>query len=417
MESVYKPPNILRLTGITMKDYVPVEDVADTRLLDPGTDGSVLEPDDPAPESIHPPDKIPRVFTGLDDWPHHTNLRCWECGFTFDDRPKFVPTYVREAENGGIEFGVHGNFCTFNHSELWIETHLGGRASNEDRWRAQDNLCLVYFLFTGRRIARIKPGYSKTELRQYGGDWDEDTYWRKMRELDPVAGLRDHTPGSVIPERDRVKAALAVLKTRASVGASPAPRALATEADAASRKPAPGEPIVVSANSVWGVCGLPPMAPAPAREGADSVAVGGSAPTGGVPLLPRALQDDNLRAPESEVRQMLEAVDRDLEVLLAERDQEASLEALLAERDQEANLEALLAEQDPAAQNGAAPILVHEDAPPIPQGGENGAQAGATVSPAPSAAAPDSTPREDAMPSVVITDADVDDLFADLGLV
>ena len=57
------------------------------------------------------PDKIPRVFTGLEDWPHRTNLCCWVCDCTFDDRPKFVPTYGREGENGGIEFGVKGNIC------------------------------------------------------------------------------------------------------------------------------------------------------------------------------------------------------------------------------------------------------------------------------------------------------------------
>jgi hypothetical protein len=264
MEKPYTPPSILRLTGITMKDYVPVEDFADSSLLDPSTDGPDYGPGEPAPESIHPPDKIPRTFTGLEDWPLHTNLRCWVCDFTFDDRPKFVSPYVREAENGGIEFGVLGNMCTFNCAELWIEEHLGARASNEERWRAQENLCLVYFLFTGRRTAHIKPAPKKTEMRKYGGDWDEDTFWRHLRELDPVAGLRDHTPGSVIPERDRVRAALAVLRSRAD-NSLPTPRVIADERDARKELP-PGEPIAVGPDSVWGVCGLP------AAE-ADSIAV------------------------------------------------------------------------------------------------------------------------------------------------
>lgn len=251
MEIAYQLPSILRLPGITLNDYVSVEDVADAHLLD-GCDGMPVAPDSPAPESVLPFDKIPRVFTGIDDWPHHTNLRCWSCNFTFDDRPKFVPTHVREGDNGGIEFGVLGSMCTFNCVELWIETHYGGRVNNEERWRAQDNLCLVYFLFTGRHIAWIKPAPQKTSLCQYGGDWDEDTFWKELRKLDPVAGLRDHTPGSIVPERERVELACITLKIRAGVGAGPVPRSVSASAETQDS----GGSLRVNDRCVWSVCGL-----------------------------------------------------------------------------------------------------------------------------------------------------------------
>ena len=322
METPYQPPNILRLFGITLRDYVPVEDFADERLLAAGVDGRVADPEEPAPESIHPPDKIPRVFTGLEDWPHGTNLRCWQCDFTFDDRPKFVPTHVREAENGGIEFGVLGNMCTFNCAELWISIHYAGK--EDQRWRAQDNLCLVYFLFTGRRVARIRPAPHKTELRQYGGELDEDAFWKKMRDLDTLAGLRDHTPGSVVPERDRapavperdrVKTALATLRVNGGLGGAPALRAVAAGGDTlGSRRPAPGEPLAVGQKSVWGVCGLPHEARRedPGAEGlgdaplADSIAVAVPAAVPG-----RSLKADNVAG-------HADAAD-DLEALLAGR--------------------------------------------------------------------------------------------------
>ncbi|NBW87833.1 MAG: hypothetical protein EBR23_13665, partial [Planctomycetia bacterium] len=201
METPYQPPNILRLFGITLKEWTPIEDVADKRLLRQAADG---HPGAAATEAVQPYDKVPRVFTGIEDWPLSTNLRCWQCDSTFDDRPKFVPTYVREAENGGIEFGVRGNMCTFNCAELWIHIHYAGK--EDQRWRIQDNLCLVYFLFTGHRAARILPAPHKTELRQYGGELDEETFWKKMRTLDSLAGLRDHTPGSIVPDRDRTPA-------------------------------------------------------------------------------------------------------------------------------------------------------------------------------------------------------------------
>lgn len=240
MEKVYKPPSILRLIGITLADYVPVEDMADGRLLHPGTEaGSSPEDSDLVSETTLPLDKIPRVFTGLEDWPHRTNLLCWSCGFSFDDSPKFEVTFVREGEKGGIEFGVRGNMCTFNCVEAWIETQYGAHANSEKRWRAQDNLCLAYFMFTGRRVSRIKPAPSRTELRQYGGELDEDAFWAKLRELDPVAGLRDHRPGSVVPERERTRVALASL----CPGESRRPQ-FSPSASSASR----------SVCSVWSAC-------------------------------------------------------------------------------------------------------------------------------------------------------------------
>lgn len=202
MEVPYRPPNILRLTGITLADFVPIEDVADQRLIDCAMDVTQ--------EDGRPSDKILRTFTGLDEWPYTTNLRCWQCDFTFDDRPKFIPTYVRETDDGRIEFGAYGNMCTFNCAELWIIINYAGK--EDQRWRAQDNLRLVYFLFTGHHIERIRPAIHKIELKKYGGELDEDSFFRKMRELDPLAGLRDHTPGSVVPERDRKAAVSATIR-------------------------------------------------------------------------------------------------------------------------------------------------------------------------------------------------------------
>jgi hypothetical protein len=236
MEKPYIPSRILKLTGVTVKDdYRPIEDEADSRLLD----GVEDDDSDGAPsqrESLVI-DRIPRVFTRLEDWPYRTNLRCWVCDCTFADRPKFVPTYVRVNDGNSLEVGVLGNMCTFNCAQRWIETHLGGRASNEERWRAQDSLCLVYFLFTGLRVSRIKPAPSKTERRQYGGELDDDTFWRRMRELDPVAGLRDHTPGTIVPERDRVRPAIAGFLAKTAGHWSALPAAVAAEA-----------------NTVWKVC-------------------------------------------------------------------------------------------------------------------------------------------------------------------
>ena len=265
MEDISTPyPKYLRLGGITRADWCPVEDVADMRLLQ-GVGGPPEGPEDPAPESIYPPDKIPRTFNGdITQWPYETNLHCWECGFRFAQPPKFAPTHVRESEDGGVEFGVLGNMCTFNCAALWISTRYAGQV--DQLWRMQDNLCLLYFLFTGRRVSRIPLAPNKTELRRYGGDLEDEVFLAKLRSLDPSsAGLRNHTPGSIVPERnrmqgtpecDRLNAAIATI--RASIGHSGAPvmRAVSSGDESLGSRPfRAGGALLVSQKSVWGVCG------------------------------------------------------------------------------------------------------------------------------------------------------------------
>ncbi len=171
-EIYYKSPNILSLSGITMQDYIPLEDVADDRLL--------ME-DDLESEEIYPYNKIPQVFTSLSKWPITTNICCWSCGFKFDSIPKFIPTYIRETDDN-IEIGVMGNMCSFNCVELWIETHTMTR---EERHKLQNNLCFLFYIFTGKHISHIKPSPCKTNLLQYGGTWNEETFQKYMKNIDP----------------------------------------------------------------------------------------------------------------------------------------------------------------------------------------------------------------------------------------
>jgi hypothetical protein len=172
-EIYYNLPNILILTGITLEDYISLEDEADDRLL---ADNDVNH------QSIYPYNKIPQTFTSLDKWPTNTNLQCWICTFKFDNMPIFVPIYIRET-NDSIEIGVKGNMCSFNCAELWIETHVMTR---EERHKLQTNLCHLYYIFTGKRTNYIKPSPCKTNLLQYGGTWNEERFLNHMKEINPL---------------------------------------------------------------------------------------------------------------------------------------------------------------------------------------------------------------------------------------
>jgi len=186
-------PNILNLKDVSLDDYRPIEDVFDEKILE----------EIPVPEpQVIAHDVIPPRFVNLDDWPCSTGLRCWACDCTFDGRPKFVATSVTRAKHAGSPvFGVEGNFCTFNCAARYIDTVYEHTTKH---WRLRDNLCLAYRVFTGKKIKHIAAAPKKTEMRAYGGPLSRNEFWKKLRDLDPVHGLRDHRPGSVVPERLRV---------------------------------------------------------------------------------------------------------------------------------------------------------------------------------------------------------------------
>jgi hypothetical protein len=199
-------PSILRLTGISLKDYVSPDDQFDSNILAQVKD--VRLEDIPASEelSYH---ATPAIFTGLADWPLRCNIKCFMCDCSFDDRPKFVPYEAREPPSG-LELhlykidDVRVITCTFNCAELFIERFV--RLSDE-RERMHALLCLAYFMFTGVRKTRILAAPSKYRRREYGGTWDNDTFRRELRALDTTHGPRDHTPGSVVQDRFRTAAA------------------------------------------------------------------------------------------------------------------------------------------------------------------------------------------------------------------
>ena len=196
MDSYTRQPFILHLPGITLDDYKPIEDVFDEQVMEKA------EKEEKPPEQL-PFDKIPFHFTTVKEWPLKTNLRCWSCPFTFDGPPRFVPKFIREDKDGNIHAGVEGNFCTFNCAARYVDTTYPSSAFPAKHWRMRDNLCFVYHLFTGHFTSHIEPAPPKTDLLEYGGKLTQENFWKRLRKLDPLHGLRNHNPGSSLPERLR----------------------------------------------------------------------------------------------------------------------------------------------------------------------------------------------------------------------
>lgn len=100
---------ILFLPGVTLADYVPLEDRLEQFLKDE------LPPVQPADIVVY--DRIPRQYT-RDSWPASTNLRCWNCDRHFCGRPLFVPSSISIGRGGHLVMDVDveqgGNFCHQN---------------------------------------------------------------------------------------------------------------------------------------------------------------------------------------------------------------------------------------------------------------------------------------------------------------
>ena len=238
-------PNILFLGGISRDDYIAPEELADRKFLKE-ENISYINSTKYISQLIY--DKIPSTFTSLDEWPSETNLHCWQCGFTCDGKPIFVPIFIRETVRG-VEFGVKGIMCTFNCAARWIISN--SNLNIEERWKYQNNLKILYFLFTGIHN-EIKLAPEKTALKKYGGDLTDEEFWDELKKLDPIAGLKDHTPGSIIPERDRVPQILSILKK--DIGMNyPIKRVIDTSCDT-SHLLIPGRQLCVSEKSMWGLC-------------------------------------------------------------------------------------------------------------------------------------------------------------------
>ena len=233
-------PHILSLDGISIKDYMAPEDIADIKFLK--DEISLIK-------EINIFAKIPSIFTSKKEWPTNTNLHCWQCNCTFDDPPAFIPNHIRETINGCIEIGVKGNMCTFNCASRYI---LNMSNLGEEKWRYLDNLNIVYFLFTGIHT-QIKPAPEKICLKKYGGIMSDDQYWEELKKLDPAAGLKDHTPGSVVPDRERTNHILDILKNPLGISI-PVKRII--DKNKGAHTLIPGKHLNINLNSMWKLCNI-----------------------------------------------------------------------------------------------------------------------------------------------------------------
>lgn len=173
---------IMFLEGITFDDYDDIADQFDTRLMEEterfDTSNTITEYD-----------KIPLVIHRYSDWPSTTNLHCWNCDFTFVNRPVYIPLYIKgnvekilascdPIDLHELDIGVKGNFCTFGCAANYV--------LNVDKGEHYANLVMLYSIVTGKKASRLIPSPSKYIMKKYGGDISEDEYIKQVVKTDKM---------------------------------------------------------------------------------------------------------------------------------------------------------------------------------------------------------------------------------------
>jgi hypothetical protein len=108
---------------------------------------------------------LPEEFTGVTTWVKYTNLKCWHCGRTFKEYPKFIPTNPKKTPLGKFTCGVMGVFHTWNCASAYVADYTSERTNRE----TQRLLCMVEAMFTGKSRSFIPPAPPRIKLREYSG--------------------------------------------------------------------------------------------------------------------------------------------------------------------------------------------------------------------------------------------------------
>lgn len=153
-----KRANIMFLPGVFEKDLI-----IDDKMITEKFSEAIYYYEAPPLETKYI--ALPRTYTTPTSWVKSTNLHCWECDRQFRGCPIFISgaRYIKEGER---TIDVHGNFCSFNCAQKYIDEHYTG-ATRDDKTR---DLLNLHKEITGRDAILIKPAPEKTLMKKYCGE-------------------------------------------------------------------------------------------------------------------------------------------------------------------------------------------------------------------------------------------------------
>uniref|UniRef100_A0A6C0LM21 MYM-type domain-containing protein n=1 Tax=viral metagenome TaxID=1070528 RepID=A0A6C0LM21_9ZZZZ len=160
---------IIFLRGVNTEDYKNIEDEFNERLLES------VSTQDPYRTDKVKYDIIPPIFTSLNKWTKNTNIFCWNCDFTFNTLPVFIPLSIKYVDNDKYNISVYGNFCSFPCAARHIVEHMDSDLL--------DNLIKLYEIFHNKQISKINPSPRRHIMLKYGGYITDEQYLNSIKKL------------------------------------------------------------------------------------------------------------------------------------------------------------------------------------------------------------------------------------------
>ena len=153
----------------------------------------------PVPSKVYT--ELPEEFTGVSTWAKYTNLKCWHCGRTFKEYPKFIPVNPKKSVDGSFVCGVQGVFHTWN----CAAAHAAANTSERTNRETQRLICLVESMFTGKLRSYVPLAPPKTRMKEYCGaaGLTHTEYDELISEIDVTGTIYLTQAGAVPPTAQR----------------------------------------------------------------------------------------------------------------------------------------------------------------------------------------------------------------------
>jgi hypothetical protein len=174
--SNFVEPHILFLKGVSLNDIISIEDIFNNEIME--ADNNDIKSIDNE-DTLW--DKLPSVFTNLENWPKHTNIRCWYCTLKFKSTPWFIITSINQTSEGKI-MNTKGNFCSCGCLIGFIKKNY----SKREHFDIYHNVLTLYKIITGKKKLNIKESPDIYNLKIYGGNMSIEKYKEELEKVNTL---------------------------------------------------------------------------------------------------------------------------------------------------------------------------------------------------------------------------------------
>jgi hypothetical protein len=173
--STFNEQYILFLKGVSLEDVISIEDIFNQEIIE------IDSSNDSKCKDIIVWDKVPSIFTNLENWIGSTNIRCWFCTLKFKSTPWFIITNINKYSDGKI-MDVKGNFCSCGCLMGFVKKNY----SNREHFDIYHNVYSLFKIMYNRSIDYITPSPEMYCLKMYGGNLNIEEYQSELKKVNDL---------------------------------------------------------------------------------------------------------------------------------------------------------------------------------------------------------------------------------------